>query len=231
MKLVHPLLSEPICFSENSIPVLVLENPAAFRRITSELIRQSEGESGDFILSINDKPVECADHMNVFFDYAHLDSVEKRIQTKALNSFIRSTQETMADETYRLSLAIKEYLAKLATLSDHPVSYEQGENLIALLKAMEFRVDLAGLSPCEALYEQIVLVHSLSKWQCFVLINAYSFFTAEELAQLYKMAQYQKISLMLLENHASKYRNGCEKVILFDEDMCELRLDFEGETD
>ena len=230
MKLVHPLFSEPVCFAENSIPVLVLENPAAFRKMTTELIRQSEGEGGEFVLSVNDKPIDCAEHMNVFFDYSHLDSVEKRIQTKALNSFIRSTQETMADDTYRLSLAIKEYLAKLATLSDHPVSYEQGENLLALLKAMEFHIDLAGLSPIEALYEQIVLIHSLSKGQCVVLVNAYSFFSKDELMQLYKMVLYRKIPMMLLENHTSKYRHDCEKIILYDEDMCELSLDSGVET-
>jgi len=114
-------------------------------------------------------------------------------------------------------------------LSDHPVSYEQGENLSALLTAMEFRIDLTGLSPCEALYEQMLLIHSLSKGQCFVLINAHSFFGKEELEQLYKMIQYRKIPMMLLENHAVSNRHTCEKVTLFDEDMCELSLDSDRE--
>ena len=52
MKLVHLLLSRPIQFRENSIPVLVMENPVVFRRLVADLIHQSEGKGGEFILSI-----------------------------------------------------------------------------------------------------------------------------------------------------------------------------------
>ena len=44
MKLAHPLLSSPIAFCENQIPVLVLENAAAFREFAVELLQQSEGQ-------------------------------------------------------------------------------------------------------------------------------------------------------------------------------------------
>jgi len=80
-----------------------------------------------WILSIKDRPVDCADHLNVFYDYFHPDSIEKRIQTKALNALLRNVQETMAQETMQLSIVIQEYLGKLATLAEYPVAYEQSE--------------------------------------------------------------------------------------------------------
>lgn len=131
----------------------------------------------------------------------------------------------MAHETFQLSLIIQEYFGKLATLAEYPVAYEQSENLAALLKAMEFRIDLQDLPACEALFEHMALIHRLSKNQCFVLINARCFFSANELLQLYKMAQYQKMNLMLLESHAFEPLKEIEEVILFDEDLCELNLD------
>lgn len=229
MKLVHPLLSRPIQFRENCIPVLVMENPVVFRRLVTELAGQSEGKAGEFVLSVRDKPLDCAGHLNVFMDYVHLSEIEKRVQTRALNAFLRTVQETMAQETYQLSLAVQEYLGRLATLAEYPVTYEQSENLAALLKAMEFRIDLEGLTACEALYEQLALLHRLGRDQCLVLINAHAFFGAEELSKLYSMAQYQKMNLMLLESRAALRPMPPEDVMLFDEDLCELSLDLQEE--
>ena len=181
MKLMHPLFSRPICFRENHIPVLILENPVAFRRIASELIGQSEGRVGGFILSRDDCCLDCSEHLRVFYDYAHLDIVEKRIQTKELSALLRTVQESLAEETFRLSQAMQEYLARLAMLAEKPVAYEQSENLSALLKAMDFRVDLSGLSPCEALFEQLALAQRCMKNPCMALIHARTYFSSAEM--------------------------------------------------
>lgn len=225
MKLAHPLFSNPIVFRENSVPVLVLENPHAFRSLAAELVRQSECGEGQFVLSERDALLDCASHMNVILDFIHIETIDKRVQTKAINALIRSAQETLAQETCQFSLVLQEYLGKLANLAESPVDYDHSENLPALLKAMDFRIDIGGLPPCEVLYEQLALLHRLSKDQCFALVNAKSFFSCEELAQLYQMTQYQKMHLFMLESHASDPICPFENVILFDADLCELHLD------
>lgn len=131
----------------------------------------------------------------------------------------------MTKDIYELSWAIREFMGKLATVSEYPIAYEQGENILALLKAMDFHIDLDGLLPCEALYEHMALLHKLSKKQCFILINAHSYFNTEELTMLFKMVQYQKMQLLLIESHAVSKRIDCEEIVLFDEDMCQLSLD------
>lgn len=229
MKLMHPLFSNPIEFRENSISVLILENPLAFRKLTSELVRQSECGEGQFVLSQRDVPLDCASHLNVLLDYVHLGTVEKRVQTKAIHALIQSVQETLTRETCQFTMILQEYLGKLANLADYPVEYDRSENLPALLKAMDFRVDLGGLPECEALFEQLALLNRLSKDQCFVLVNAKSYFNSDELAQIYQMTQYQKMNLLMLENHASDPIHPFENMILFDSDMCELHLDSSDE--
>ena len=82
MKLAHPLLSSPIAFCENQIPVLVLENAAAFREFAVELLQQSEGQEGAFVLSRADRCLDCAEHLNVFLDFLHPPELEKRLQSK-----------------------------------------------------------------------------------------------------------------------------------------------------
>ena len=224
MKLAHPLLSSPIVFCENQIPVLVLENAAAFREFAVELLQQSEGQEGTFVLSRADRCLDCAEHLNVFLDFLHPPELEKRLQSKLITALLREAQETLAGETLQFSRAVQEYMGKLAALADYPVAFEQSENLPALLKAMDFRADLSGLSACEALLEQMTLLHGLAKDQCFVLVNAKAFFSAAELEKLYKMARYRKLCLLLLEPRAGTILPG-EQVRLFDEDLCELTLD------
>ena len=43
------------------------------------------------------------------------------------------------------------------------------------------------------------------------------------------MTQYQKMNLLMLENHASDPIHPFENMILFDSDMCELHLDSSDE--
>jgi len=95
---------------------------------------------------------------------------------------------------------------------------------------MDFRVDLDNLSPCEALYEQLSLLHRLGKNQCFILINIHAFFSPAELAQLYKMTQYQKMNLLLLESYMPRSPLSPEDITLFDADLCELTLENDTES-
>lgn len=142
--------------------------------------------------------------------------------TQLFTALLRQAQETMAEETFRLSAQLQEYLGKLAALADYPVAYEQSENLLPLLKAMEFRVDLEDLPPHETLYEYLSLLDRLLKDQCFVLVQAKTYFSEQELLQLYSMAQYRKWNLLLLEAHAAPRRLDGEVHRLYDADLCEL---------
>ena len=94
-----------------------------------------------------------------------------------------------------------------------------------MLKAMAFWVDFDDLDLPEAIYEHIALYHRLLKDQCFVLVHAKAYLTAEELDRLYSMAQYQKWELLLLEAHFNENVLEPEQHTLFDADLCELRLD------
>jgi len=222
MKLMHPLFSTPICFKENSIQVLTIENPVMFREVLFELIAQTESKEGRFVLSVKDQVLDCADHMNVIMDYAHLSAIDKKLQNKLLMKLIKDTQETMAEDTFHLIGQLQQYMGKLAAMVDYPVTYEQSENLTALLKAMEFRADLDDLPPHEMLFEYLDLNQQITKDQCFALVHAKAFFSVDELQQLYSMAHYKKWNLLLIESHIAGVRLESEQYRLYDMDLCEL---------
>lgn len=225
MKLMHPLLSSPICFAENRIQVLTIEHAQTFRELVFELIAQMEDKPGRFVLSKEDRPLDCGVHLQVISDYMHLDMVEKRIQNKLIAALVSEAQEQMAEDTLFFTREVQRYLGKLASLADFPVAYEQSDNLNELLKAMDFRVDLKDLAAHETLYEHISLCHRVLKDPCFVLIHAKAYFSREELRQLYDMARYKKWRLLLLESHQYPEQIDGEEHRLIDSDLCELMLE------
>lgn len=229
MRLMHPLFSEPIVFSENRIPVLVIENPVVFRNMTAELVGQGEGEDGQYVLSVNYSPIDASGHINVILDFVHLKEVEKRLQTKAINALLKTARESLAQEIHSLTMEIRKFLSVLAACAEFPAAYEESENIQEILKAMNFHVDLEGLPAHEAVYEQMSLMESVSKNQLYVLVNAKSFFSEQELRQLYQMTTYRKMRLFMLEAQETKRITDFETVTVFDRDLCEIKLAEEGE--
>lgn len=225
MKLMHPLFSSPIHFRENSIQVLTIEHAPTFRKTVLELTAQAEGGEGRFILSEDGSVLDCGESLRIISDYAHLEQVDKRLAGKLILALIREAHEELALETAQLSLAVQRYLGRLCELADFPVGYDRSENIAALLKAMNFGVDLGHLDAEEALYERISLNNLAVRHLCMVLVHAKAYFSPDELSRLYRMARYRKWNLLLLESHPYPERLEGKEHLLFDRDLCELRLE------
>lgn len=224
MTLVHSILSRPIEFRENEIPVLTVEEPKTFRRMAGSLLAQSEGEEGPFALIDGNDLLDCGAALHVVSDFFHLQPASRKIQARFQTLLQTAAREEMGQETVSLLESLNRYLSELALKIDFPVSFEQGDYLSAILKNVGFQLSLDGLTEMEALIEHIGIYENLLQIKCFVLIGAKEYFTTEELEKLYEMAFYRKWNLMLLE--ASK-RDALahEYHILIDSDLCEIRLE------
>ena len=223
MKLMHPALAEPIAFCENRIAVLTVERPELYRSMALDLIRQSEGEEGEWILSEEGKILDCAASLHAVYDFAHLEDFDKRASARFFSGMQKIAFEDLQQETHGLMRNIQEYLGRLAVLSDHPVTYDAEENIPALIKAFGFRIDLSDLPPSEMLYEHMRLYEKALKQACFVLIGAKAWFAKDELIEIYKMASYRKWKLLLLERYPGAELLPEEDLIVIDRDLCELR--------
>ena len=56
-----------------------------------------------------------------------------------------------------------------------------------------------------------------------MLLNFHLYFSKEELKQFFEEMRVRNIVVFLLENVKSFENNACEKIIVIDEDMCEIR--------
>ncbi|NLC72558.1 MAG: type II-A CRISPR-associated protein Csn2 [Ruminococcaceae bacterium] len=223
MRIVHPLLFEPILFEENKIPIWVIENRTVFRQIVFDLVLLSEGGNGDCVLSKNFDKLSCKDCLHVIYDFFHLEPSGKKLINAFQSIINRTLQDELLQESNDLNQQISAFLSNLSSLLIQPTCFAEGDLIPLLLKAVQFRLWVDGDSPAEKLISYIEILCSLLKNQCIVLVNAKSYFSDDELLSLYKMSMYQKWNILLLEPLQPEEPLENEKYYILDRDLCEIR--------
>lgn len=230
MRLSHPMLSAPIHWCENRIPVLVVEHPKVYRQFVLSLSQQAEGEDGAFVLSLHYEPLDCGEHLKVVRDYAALSFDDRKLQNRFQTLLQTVIREELSEKTDHVQRVIADYLEIVAAAVECPVTFSAGEYVLPLLKALKCQPALDGEGLLERLIQYLEIYHMLMKHQCFVLVGAHAYFSREELAELYRMAGYQKWRLLLLEPYMTDPLPG-EEIRLLDQDLCELRLESGGKME
>ena len=99
MRLSHPMLSAPIHWRENRVPVLVVEHPKVYRQFVFSLSRQAEGEDGPFVLSLQYEPLDCGECLRVVRDYAALSLDDRKLQNRFQALVQAVVREELAEKT------------------------------------------------------------------------------------------------------------------------------------
>lgn len=230
MRLMHPLLSAPIHWKENTVPVLVAEPPKLFRQMVFDLTRQTEGEDGPFVLSLQYEPLDCGEHLHVICNYLNLPLEDRKLTNRFQGLLQSIVWEELPEQTDGLQRSIADYLALITVRMDCPIAFAEGDYVLPLLKALRCRPVLDGTEPLERLMQYLSLYNHFMKTQCFILVGMHAYFSPEELREFYRMAGYEKWTVLLLEQHMSTPLPG-EVFYLLDEQLCELRLDSADQTE
>lgn len=224
------MLSAPIHWRENVIPILVVEHPKLFRQFVFTLSRQAEGEEGEFVLSLDYNPLDCGEHLQVVRDYTAFSLDDRKLQNRFQSLLQVAIREELPEKTDCLQRVIVDYLETVATTMEYPVTFSDGEYALTLLKALKCHPVLDGEGPLEQLVQYLELYNGLMKNQCFVLVGAHMYFSEEELLGFYRLVGYRKWRVLLLESHMTSPLLG-EEVYLLDQDLCELHLASGGEVE
>ena len=218
------MLSKPIHWRAGNIPVLVLEHPLVFRDLVFELSAQARGEDGDFVLSQDYEPLDHGEYLHVLRDYAVLSLDERKLQSRFQSYLQTVLREDLAAQRDALEREIAKFLEAVTAAVDYPIALPEGEYVTPLMKALKCQPVLDGEKPLERLIQYLELYHSMLRVSCFALISAHSYFSEEELRELYRMAHYEKWNLLMVEQQMRPALPD-EEICLLDEALCELRLD------
>lgn len=222
MKLAHPILQNPFLWDRESIYTFVIENPPFYRKLMLSLIAQTEGDEGDFVLSIDDDPVPIEKHIEIIGDVLRVDPCEnKRILTGIQKELSSIALHEMPGEIMLLYGQIHTLLADLILRSQGDFTFDNLNDISLLLKLYNVRPDIADLTLVERLLLYMELCEKYLKKDLFVFFHVHAYFSREELTDFVKDIVYRKLNVMFVESYDIEAVSQERKVIL-DCDLCEL---------
>lgn len=200
MRLMHPIFSAPLDFTESNSHTVVIESPDELYRMLKTLLAQIEGEPGDFIYSKDYEPVEIIKKIELIMNPLHLDWSNRTLQNKLHRVLEKiAISEDHFLQTNRILSAIEAYGSVIIEDVALPVEMCNEIDLTKLIKLLEvtFFTDTKCLA--EELIEYIKTVRDMTDISCFMIVNLSNFINNESLIEFQKNMEYEHINVLYLE--------------------------------
>ena len=220
MKLVERELGFVIELRENIVSVIVLENVTDRLSFVEELYSQMLGKEGNWLLVENEKNYELAKKAEMILEPFSLELNNKKMKTKLYQDIKTIAQDDFFLQGLELHGHICSYLEQLLEKIPYPVKYGDEWNILELLKAYGVELEEECDSICEKLFHYIKLMNQVCGIRIFIAVNLKQYLTENQIFELYKLAKYSKIQLVLIEFHMSGEKMECEDIYILDKDKC-----------
>ena len=224
MRMVYPPFGVDIDVSENHPAVLVMENPFMFQKLLGDLWKQLEGEEGDWILSQKDKILQISKTAVGIYNPFLLDCNEKRVLNKIYAELTETAVNVYSMETAELNGKIMDYLDALIQNVPYHLDSQIELDVSGLLKLYGIKVEMEQESLIERIIDYMKALHSVCRVDLFVFANLKHYLTDTEVMQLYELAAYEKMGLLLIEG-SQKKKEISEKIWIYDQDLCMINLE------
>lgn len=220
MKLVHPEYSFQINFEEGIVQRMIIESPSVMSEFIIDFKKQSDGEEGRWVLSVDGEILKFQDHCELVLNIFDL----KMNQRKMINTlyeqlaFEINSTELLADWR-EMNSRMENILNNAIENVGYDVIYEDLE-LKALFKALDLKFQEREAGYVECLLDYLQLLSDVRKIKVFIFVNITSFLEAKEIQYLYEEASYKKYYLLLLDGRDLCIDRETERKIIIDEDYC-----------
>lgn len=218
MKIVFPILSEPILLSDEYASTIVFENQKFLFRFVTELYLQLNKQDGSIILSENEERMDVTKSVEFISQFVPFDCNKKSLITKLQQKLKDATNESMYIETSELMSSIQQFLYRLTDLFDINIVVDDIDAGI-LIKAINARFSSEYETLSDALYDYCANVVNLEGNKLFIFLNLRCLISDEEFALFTKTLTDHKMFSLFLEN-TDRRTVGFEKKTVIDNDMC-----------
>ena len=226
MILVNENFNSPINITEGLPNILVVEDKHLFYKLVYDLIKQSEGAEGNWILSENSKIYSISKTVNVIVDFFHLNFNSKPILSKLYSNLKEiSSQSDLYMDTISLKQSIIEYFEKINLELMLPVEIDTEFDITSIFKMLDVRFSEKDCELVESINIISTILRDLTGNKLIVLVNLINYLSEEEIEILYRDLYYNKYSVLLIENKWNRIKRENEKVFIIDDDLCEIYMD------
>lgn len=208
-----------IVFEDGSYTHLFIENPITLRKYILELLAQTNGIEGDFVLSKDNVEIPISKNLAIITDPINLQFDEKKINTRINKDIVSLIKDPeLQQDSYPLLSLIEQFASKITEEYKFSIDYDIPEDS-SIVKMLNFHIDTDYESPAEKLIEWVNISHEILGIENFILLNTSTFFTKEELETLTAELSAAKHNILFIDQF-NLY--GFSHSITIDPDNCEL---------
>lgn len=208
-------------FKECMVNVLVVENEELFADITQSLWKLSDDiftvEEGDKTYNIG-KVLECI--INPFA----IDCNDKRLLTKMYLEMKEETELLLQSEELNFRTNVINYIEQVCNSVNYELDFNYNFDIVDIFKTLGIRFSDEYDSLLEQIISYLRLKKRLLDVSVFVLVNIKQYLCKDNLEELYKMAFYEKIHIVLIEASEKEILKN-ERITIVDKDLCIINLD------
>ena len=205
--------------NENMVPVLVLEGPEIFEYFTQSFYRQCCGDDGGIVLSDNDVILNLSKNAMIISDYYSLDLNSRKVQNRLYQCMkdIAVDLGKEKDDFTRMGIEIIDRILSSARFDHAEYNLEIDWN--DFFKLFQIRMEEDYVTLPEKIIAFIRICAQLLDIELLAFVNLKSYVSVESLLEIYRMAAYLKINLLLIEP-VEREALEPEKYYIIDTDKC-----------
>ena len=223
MKLVHSEYDIKIELKENNVNLLVIENRKLMTELVYELYNQCNGLDGRFVLSNDMKELKIDKEASIVLEPFTINCNDRKVISKLYQELEELALENLYAESMELYSNILKYSNELCQMVPYNLKIRSDLTPTDIIKLSNVKIEEDGGSLLEKLVNYLGVMCNICRIKLVIFVNIKTFLNNDELEELYKYANYNKIQLLMIE---SIYNNDimCEKTIVIDKDMCIINI-------
>lgn len=221
MKFAYKDMGHVLTFEPGYVNELVVENKNMFFGMANSITVQTEGQHGNAVLSLKDKPVELSRYADVTVQFAPFQINRKSLLTKLCTSL---EQKAVSEEHYKSTIEILNGIDRFVQIitEEYPFEIECPKTSIgAILRAVSPMVAEDEINALEKIIDYMELVRTLDKERLFIMINMRTYFTDTDMEEFIKCAVSRDLKILLLESSSHKKLANTRRYVI-DSDLCEF---------
>lgn len=202
---------------ESNPQIIVLENRTVMREIVEELWNQCSGLEGSFVLSEN-RTLKLEKNMELVINPFSIDFQNRKI-ISALYTKMSVAANEQIEEKCQVNSDIINMLDLISSSVNYSgITYQLDFPWTDLFKMYGVKIDVPE-DFISRIIEYMKIVSELCGISIFCFVNLKSYLTDEEIMDLYKNSEYNKIKLILIEPNETEIIES-EHLLIIDRDQC-----------
>ena len=207
--------------TDDKVSTLVIEDKRQFRHLLYDLVAQSNGEAGLWVLGEDGKCLNLEKQLYVIRDPLNTDINSREILTKLQNQLIKTGNDFM-QEIFDINQKIQNFYYSLENEYPYDIIHKQELSVQELVKMGGFNFYSENTGELIDLVSYIEVVQEFINPAMFVLVNLHAVTNLDERNVLFKTLVEKKFPVLCLESSLDSIEvdKNVEVRYILDKDFC-----------